>query len=416
MKRQNISIKTSTCDMKSITGKFFKLFVFFFAAIPIVNCGCKKAYNPKMVASANNYLVVEGVINTGTDSSVIKLSRTVPVSSKTSKMPELGASITIISDANISYPVVEKGNGVYMGAIINSHSTAKYSLKIFTKDGKSYQSDFVPAKNSPPIDSVYYKALPNALNIYADTHDVTGNSRYYRWDFADTYVFNSAFYSSGYHAKVPSDTVLDRPVSDQIYQCWRSDTSSNILINSSAKLTNDVISGNLVISIPSNSEKLGHRYSILVNQYILTSGAYYYYQQLKKNTEQIGSIFDPQPSELPGNIHCISDPSEVVIGYITAGAPSAIRIYINSQDLRGYFAESPYSGCLLDTALYKQPLFGGGTINTVAEKIYSGLDIPVSPIAPPGGAVIGWSCSSPTCVDCTLRGTNKPPSWWISSF
>ena len=375
--------------------------------------GCKKLYNPKIISSGGNYLVVEGVINTGSDPSLIKLSRTVPLSSNSSSKPETGAIVSIVTDGGISYPVIETGNGNYMAAVINSNAPVKYSLKIMTSNGESYQSDFVVAKNSPPIDSVYYKITNNGINIYADTHDPTNSSRYYRWDFTDTYIFHSAFDSYGYYTPIPKDTVLARPPSQQIYQCWRNDTSSNVIVNSTAKLTNDVVSGNLISTIASSSEKIANRYSIKVNQYVLTVDAFNYYQQLKNNTQSLGTIFDPQPSELPGNIHCLSNPAEVVVGYVTAGAPSQTRVYIDNHNLPNWQSINYYAGCVLDTDLYKFQQKGGGTINQVALNIFTGYAIPVLPIAVPNGPILGWSASGPSCVDCSLRGTNIKPSYWI---
>jgi len=375
--------------------------------------GCKKLYNPKIISSGGNYLVVEGVINTGSDPSLIKLSRTVPLSSNSSARPETGAIISIVTDGGINYPVTETGNGNYVGAIINSNAAVKYSLKIVTNGGETYQSDFVSAKNSPPIDSVYYKITNNGINIYADTHDPTNSSRYYRWDFTDTYIFHSAFDSYGYYSPIPKDTVLARPPSQQIYQCWLNDTSSNVIVNSTAKLTNDVVSGNLISTIASNSEKIANRFSIQVNQYVLTVDAFNYYQQLKNNTQSLGTIFDPQPSELPGNIHCLSNPAEVVIGYLTAGAPAKTRIFIDNRNLPNWQSINYYAGCLLDTDLYKYAQKGGGVINQVALNIYPGYAIPVLPIAVPNGPILGWSASNPACVDCSLRGSKIKPSYWI---
>jgi len=397
--------------MKGLAGTYLKFITGAAVLVHILNLGCKKNYSPAVITAPNNYLVVKAVINTGTDSTIIRLSRTVPISSAAKVIPETGAVITIVSDANVTYPVVEESDGYYKGAIINSNAPVKYSLKIFTKDGKSYQSDFVPFKNSPPIDSVYFKIAGDGIGIYADTHDPAGNSRYYRWDYTDTYIFNSAFESVAYHSKVPSDTVLFRPVGDEIYQCWKSDTSKNILTSTSAKLTADVISDNLIISIPSNSEKIAHRYSIQVTQYALTPEAYNYYQQLSKNTEKIGTIFDPQPSELPGNVHCISNPSEPVIGYITAGAPSSTRVFIDNRQLPAWRADNPYSGCILASALYKNPVFNK---NEVQAYIYTDIDMPVEPIYVMG-TIVGWTAGSPSCVDCTLRGTNKRPLWWTDN-
>jgi Domain of unknown function (DUF4249) len=383
--------------------------------IIMVSQGCQKPYLPGIIATSTNYMVVEGVINTGSDSISIHLSRTVPLSSTAHVKPELGAKLTVMSNGGGSYPLAETGNGYYTAPGINSNSSNTYSLKIVTSGGKVYQSDFVPAKNSPPIDSVYYRIENNGngLNVYTDTHDPSRNSTYYRWDYVETYVIHSALYSYLYLQTVPFDTVLTRSPADQIYTCWVSDTSSNVLINSSAKLSKDVIENNQITSIATTSEKIGNRYSISVKQYVLTADAYNYYQQLKKNSEQLGNIFDPQPSELPGNIHCVSTPSETVIGYITAGSTSVSRIYIDTRNLPTWLPLTPYPQCGEDTALFRQPEGTASVINNVKLLIYSGEEVPISIIAPPGSTSIsGYTASSRECVDCTLRGTNKEPSFW----
>jgi hypothetical protein len=381
----------------------------------MLGLACKKPYNPTIVATGTNYLVVEGVINTGQDSTIIHLSRTVPISSNVSSNPELGASVAVLNNAGNSYPLAETGNGYYKAPPLNLSSSNQYSLKIMTSDGKVYQSDFVPVKNSPPIDSVYYRIQSNGLEIYADTHDPANNTRYYRWDYVGTYEFHSAFNSEERLVTTPFDTVLARPVADQIYVCWRNDTASTILLNSSAKLAKDVITENAIEYIPSNSEKIEDRYSILVKQYALTPDAFNYYQQLKKNTEQLGTIFDAQPSELPGNIHCTTNPSEAVIGYITAGAPAEARIFINNSSLPNWLAVTPYSGCVLDTDLFQRVEGNSQIINEVQIYIYSGINMPINSLEPPGSShILGYTAALPGCVDCTLRGTNIQPSFWTN--
>jgi len=119
----------------------------YILALIIVAFGCQKPYLPKIVAVPSNYLVVEGVINSGSDSTGIRLSRTVPLSSTTQVKPELGATVTVLTDAGGNYPLTETGNGYYSAPGLNLNSSAKYGLKIVTSDGKVYQSDFVPSKN-----------------------------------------------------------------------------------------------------------------------------------------------------------------------------------------------------------------------------------------------------------------------------
>jgi hypothetical protein len=79
----------------------------------IVTASCKKQYNPPIINSPGSYLVVEGIINSSGDSTFIKLSRTVKLSSKASVNPELNAIVAVESDQGISYPLTETGNGNY---------------------------------------------------------------------------------------------------------------------------------------------------------------------------------------------------------------------------------------------------------------------------------------------------------------
>jgi len=388
--------------------------ILFFA---MVITSCKKAYLPPVVASNANYLVVEGVINSGQDSTIIKLSRTSPLSSDTIAKPELNATVVVESSSNASYPLTEKGNGYYVSPGLNLSASNKYQLKIVTTDNKAYQSDFVAVKNSPPIDSVYYQIKGNSLQIYSATHDPSNSTRYYRWEYAETYILHSYYNSAGIHVRDPYDTVLFRLPDQEIYTCWVSDLSSSIFLNSSVKLSNDVIAGNPLNIIPSTSNKIAVRYSILVKQYALTEDAYNYWQILKKNTEQLGSIFDAQPSEISGNIHCVTIPAEPVIGFLSAGSYSQTRIFIDDAYLPAWRPDPDpyYAGCYILPFLYFNPRT---MENEVQTSIYSDIYMPVQAITTggPSPKILGWTGAPPQCVDCTLRGTNIQPSFWVNSY
>lgn len=375
--------------------------------------GCKKPYQPVAITTDSNYLAVEGTINTGNDSTIIRLSRTVKLSSAQRSNPELNAMVMIESDAGGTYSLPDAGNGYYKAGPLGLSASNKYRLRITTAAGTTYLSDLIEARNSPPIDSVYYRIQNNGIEIYADTHDPTNSTKYYRWDYESTYQYHSAFNSFLKLVTSPQDTVVGRTLDEHIFVCYRGSKSSTILLNSSAKLSQDVITKNPIAFIASNSEELQSSYSILVKQYALTPGAFNYFQQLKKNSEQLGSIFDAQPSELPGNIHCLTNPSEPVLGYVTAGTLAQTRIFIRNRNLPAWLTTSPYSGCKLDTALFARSQ-GNTTVNEVHDYIYTGLQIPVFVVQPQGAPrPIGYSASVPGCVDCTLRGTNIRPSFWI---
>ncbi len=288
---------------------------------------CKKPYAPSTITSGSSLLVVEGPINTGADSTIIHLTHTIPLSAPagTTLPPELKAIVTVESDANATYALTETGNGYYVSGGLNLNANNKYRLKIVTSENKTYESDFVTVKNSPPIDSVSFRALNTGVQINVSTHDPSNNSRYYRYQYEETWIIHAYYESTLMVSKTQDesgkmvDTIIARDAAHQIYTCWSSGKSSDIVLGSTDKLTRDVLANAPVTFIDSHSEKVSSRYSILVKQQALTKEGFEYYQQLSKNTEKIGGVFDPQPSSLTGNIHNIANPSEQVIGYITAG-------------------------------------------------------------------------------------------------
>jgi hypothetical protein len=377
-----------------------------------IAAGCKKPYDPPEIAAPNSYLVVEGVINSGADSTIIQLSRTIALSSTATPPIVTGATVAVQGDQNTSYPLRETVPGTYVAVGLNLDNSHKYRLSINT-GSEQYQSDYVAVINSPPIDSVSFTVASNGVNIFSSTHDPTNTINYYRWDYQETWIFhsnyNSSFYSNG-------DTVLARNGSQQIYTCWSNDASSTIILNSSAKLKNAVIEDNPVAFVPASSGKFIQKYSILVRQYALSGDAYNFWVNLKKITEQLGSIFDAEPSQINGNIHSITNPSEPVIGYISVGATSSKRIFIVDQQVPAW--PPNLLPCTLDTFLYQYtPPGSTQVVNQVDEYINydkgaSNPEIPISSVGHPGSPPEGYTASTPICVDCTLRGTNVQPPFW----
>ena len=364
---------------------------------------CRKPYFPSVISSQASYLVVEGIINSGADSTIIKLSRTVPLSEKTTSSPELNAKVTVVGSNNVTYPLSDIGNGKYAAGPLNLDQTKQYRLTIKTAAGNEYASDFVAVKSTPPIDSVGFTIQNNGVNIYANTHDPNNATHYYRYDYEETWQFRSKYHSD---FVTNGKKIVRRTPAQMISNCFGNDKSSTIVLASSAKLKQDVIYEAPVTQVPSTSEKIETKYSILVKQYALTAEAYNFWQNLKKNTEQLGSIFDAQPSNINGNIHCTSNPAETVIGYVSVSNVQTKRIFITNQQLpQGWLPTYPYA-CEEDSALYCHYII---CQNDVALFLIpkGSTEIPVDSI--PG---LGFLASSVECADCTIRGVVKQPAFW----
>jgi hypothetical protein len=375
----------------------------------IVVVSCKKPYNPPVITAPGSYLVVEGPINAGSDSTIIKLSRTVNLSSGTTNNPETGAIIVVQSNNNNSYPLTETSKGSYSVAGLNLDATKMYRLSIKTANNQQYLSDYVPVKATPPVDSIGYIIQSSGIQLYINTHDPNNNTRYYLWDYKETWQFH-AKYESEY---VTNGTeIVSRSAAQDVYSCFGNNASSTILLGSSAKLSQDVIYQSPLTSVVSTSEKLETKYSILVEQYALTPDAYAFYSNLKKNTEQLGSIFDAEPSEIAGNIHNVNNATEPVVGYVFACTIQSKRIFISNGQLPDTWSPIyPYE-CDVDSEWFANPHTHQ---NDVAENLIplGTSTIPITTFSAPGShSINGYLGVEADCVDCTLRGSTTQPSFW----
>ncbi|MDB5016928.1 MAG: hypothetical protein JWQ84_1760 [Mucilaginibacter sp.] len=370
--------------------------------------GCKKPYNPVVTATNYNYLVIEGLINTGQDSTIIKLSRTVTVDVQTTLNPELSARVSVENNQGNVYLLKEMGKGLYAIPALNLDTLHKYRLRVKTSDGKEYLSDFVKAKDSPPIDSIQHQFTGTAENIFSYTHDPTNNTRYYRWEFQETYLYYSPIQTQFVYK---NGSIIPETPDDEINVCYISDNSSDIILNSTAKLKQDVIDKNPITQVSVTLDKLRVRYSISVKQYALTPDAYNYYQSLKKNTETLGSIFDALPSGATTNIHCITNPTEPVLGYVTAGTISQRRIFIDRAEIPVSNVGVDYSYCGTAYESYKVQEY------PLPYNIIQGDVTPTDSVIKAAGktrkdSVFTVYYADPGCTNCTLKGSNKKPLFW----
>ena len=316
-------------DLLKIRSLYLTTAIILFCCI-----SCKKPFNANLTGSPVNYLTVDGTIISG-DSTFITLGRTTGLKDTTQFKPELKAVVSIQNDQNVSYPLIEQGKGVYALGVTNFDVARTYRLNIKTTDSKIYQSDYVPMKITPPIDSVYFhQPDDNTMLFYVNTHDPTNNTRYYRWDYKETWEYIAILGSiDAYQYNSNNNTLVARNPPISTAYCYGSAPSNEILVGSSANLAKDIIIGQQIGSIVGQSQKIERIYNMELHQYAITEDAYKYYQNLKLNTEELGSIFDAQPSTTTGNIHCVTSPSELVTGFITVSTVTTRLLVLNYNDI-----------------------------------------------------------------------------------
>jgi hypothetical protein len=359
---------------------------------------CLESYQPPVTDDEVNFLVIDGFVNTSTHAVDVTLSRALVLWKVASPQPETEAQVILEESSGASYPLAELPQGKYAVSSAEIITGKQYRLYIRTKSGEEYRSQYITPLQAPPIDSVNWVAGNEGIYITVDTHDPGEQTHYYRWDFIETWVYRSTFVSE---YQLTGGVPVLRKADEMIYQCYKDVPSVRINTATTSRLSEDRIDNYEVTFIPVGAQRLSDTYSILVNQYALSKTAYEYWEQLKKNTETLGSLFDPQPSRVSGNIRNINNQNESVIGYFDGGSTTQARIFIRRRDLPKHLQVStPREQC-------EQLSIGVSEISTlpsfymITTAILSGI------------TVVGFNYSSVSCVDCRYYGgtTTKPDYW-----
>jgi hypothetical protein len=392
--------------MKKMIRPFGLIFL-----IMIISFSCYDSYQPPGVNSNTSYLVVDAFVNTTDGTAIVKLSHTIPLSSNDTLDQVNAAAVALEDESGNSYVLNFEGDGLYQAKGLDVSSLGKSRL-VISFEGKKYQSDFVAAQNTPPIDTVGWAIDRNYLNINVSTHNAAGSSRFYRWKYTETWEYTSK-YLTPYIVK--NDSVWVRTKEENMARCWRSENDKKITIYNTAYLSDDVVSNFTVQKIPSNSIKLSSRYTILVQQQTLTKEAYAYWENVKKTTESLGGLYDPLPGAVPGNIHSVTDPSERVIGYFSIGSVSAKRIYISRADLVSFINYQYPVPCQADTIVCDTAHLVKGWYTANPRLHFSNPDGVIAQLTNKSGSyVIGYVVTTTLCTDCRQVGggkTTKPVFW-----
>jgi len=376
-----------------------------FVCLCFILCGCITEYEPTGVKELAEILVVEGIITD--DETTITLSRSVNITGdylySSSSSSYYSSSPLYVDNAEVyvecddgtqflADPLAIRRNGIYTIKTGQLNPECKYRLKIEIeeKDGDcypagdwggmicptkiyEYSSDFSYLIETPEIDSVFWmkRALGQPVSIYIATHSPELKVLYYRWSYKEDWEINSTYF-----------------LADYPFYCWSSGSSRELLLGSAEKTVFGRIMDQLTEISPSD-RKFSVLYRIDVKQNVISKRAYDYFANIKKNAEQRGSIFAPVPSELRGNITCITDPGRPVIGYVDISTTTQKRRYIRSWEVY----ERPRNCELI-------------SIESLLQW-YGAIPSYYVPYPPSSNTYVHVQC-----VDCSLyAATQKPEDW-----
>lgn len=372
------------------TRRNFIIFLSF--SFLIVQNSCITEFIPQSNENIE-FLVVEGMITDQPDSYTIKIFGSIPLVEPEDPVPVTGCFVTISDDLGNIFALNEESAGTYVTDRFQGKAGRTYTLHIKTNGSfrnHTYESVPVTMKPVPPIDSVYYErvtiteqdnihAREEGVRIFVNTRDRTGQCKFFRWEYIETWEIRLPY-------SVPKNTV-----------CWVSSGSDKIDIKNTTSLSEDVIINHPVKYVTNQTDRLKFKYSILVNQYSLSEDEYIYWEKMQDINGNVGGLYDIVPATIPGNLFCVDDPSETVLGYFSVSAEESKRIFIMDR-FEGLFNPYTNDACIADTVengVFIPSL--NSTVWVIIESFY------------PPYKVITYTRG---CADCTVRGTTKRPYYW----
>jgi hypothetical protein len=294
-------------------------------------------------------LVVEGWVTTDPPPYLIKLSysgaftNTYQANVDSLEQFITDAQVTLLDDLGDTAACIQAFNGTYQTIDPNFIGTIgrTYTLKIHLSNGKIFLSKPEKIMPVPPIDSVtvVYDSSsialvrPTQLIVQASTHDPAGVQNFYRWTASGYFPRKSwgNLCSFPYFGCADPFSCLCFALCEQ----FQPDDQINVL--SDQFIDGGEISRQPVFYSPIYWE--GSHY-IEIKQYSLSQEAYQFWEQYLNQTNRTGSILDPLPASLTGNIYNQADSTDIALGLFSASAATTKKVIIMPDFLQIYLLES----------------------------------------------------------------------------
>jgi hypothetical protein len=305
--------------------------------------GCVDPINLKIDGNGGT-LVVDGWITDLPGPYTIRLSRSIPYDNskpmKVYTIPEKNAVVTIVDNLGNINPVPETiVAGTYSASAVTGVPGRSYQLRITTTNGSQYHSTFDEIKPVPPIDALEYEYTVTetlfinangaartqkleAFALYAVVSDPQVAENFYRWQVDGIFEFFS--------------------VSDFLpTHCWAPVTRlESKLVIADDEFTDGHTFRQYLANVPYDRPTY---YLVKVRQQSLTREAFDFTKRISVQQTSTGTLFDPPPAPIIGNIVCDTNPAETVLGYFGASSVAVRNILINRFKESGYVNPSRYT-------------------------------------------------------------------------
>jgi hypothetical protein len=379
-----------------------KLFLFT-AGIILTLVSCVEPYWPEMKSGSLKLLVVNALITDDPGIQYVKLSHPSSLDNQQFN-PVNTAKVTLHDNKGNDIPFLFDLEGLYAPVDFAGIPGRSYKLIIELNDGTKYESDYQVLHSVRPFDSLYYSIEEKPTNnpeanlegaqFKIDYKSRKDSDQYYLFQMVETYEYKPDLLLVYKDKGDGPEEVLpaDRPPS----RCWQTNKIKQFYQGKILATGNTQEQSLPLVFVPFNTKQFSVRYSLLINQVAVSEEVYNLYSEFYQQNSS-GSLYATQPYSIKGNIHCVTNPSEQVLGSFVAGGIYQQRSFFNSPS-EGHFTYDQCEAVTDPMALGKIMSIGG----TYKSPLYF-TEIEHQ---------MGWGM--PECFFCEMAGgTAIMPDFWI---
>lgn len=314
----------------------------------VLPLACVEPYQVEVPEGAQ-LLTVEGIISSGPGPHAITITRSAtygsifealirPVSLATVVVRDNEGNVTFLTEG------MDAKGTYFTPANFSAQVGKSYTLQIQTVEGKVYTSTSERVAAVPAIQSINIRTVTvptegsdvpkSGIQLLVELKDPADENNFYYWrNGPAVYILETRpdLFTPRPSPANPNRTPQPK---DCCVQCFRYEISNN----RSLFVVNDDAFNGLSTRIPASfivddGIRFVNKFRMDLKQYSISQGAYRFLRLVKQQAEISGSIFDPPPANLRGNMISLDNPDEVVLGYFMAAGETSRRIYVDKNDL-----------------------------------------------------------------------------------
>lgn len=240
-----------------------------------------------------------------------------------SGQPITDANVRIVDGSGKETAFYEKSKGYYLSPVgFKGVVGQKYKLRIKLLDGKTIESNFQIINSAPELAEFSYsfqdatKVEDMRFPLKASIKDPKATEDYYfvkRQDFRQFLL------------TCPTPPPPPAPTPPCNCLCWQAPQNTQPYL-----LDDFLLSGkNLSLDVGQLPYEDFTNWVVQLDAYSVSKETYTYWKRLEDQRKLNGGIFDKVPAQVVGNLKCITDPSQEVLGYFMVGGLTQKRLTVD---------------------------------------------------------------------------------------